>query len=207
METDEEQVEKLKKWWQENGRSVAAGVIIGVGGLFGYRYWVDYQTEVAEQASAHFSDMIEALEAGKNDQAADQAEILIADFSSSEYAIMARFALARTLVEGAEFDKAAEQLQQIVGTTGNQALGYLARKRLAAVQLQMSQPDEALSTLAIEFPQQFGAAVEELKGDIYTAQGKASEAAEAYRKALRGSPGPADSTFLQQKLDNLGVTG
>ncbi|MDH5355953.1 MAG: tetratricopeptide repeat protein, partial [Gammaproteobacteria bacterium] len=36
METDEEQVEKLKKWWQENGRSVIAGIIIGVGGLFGY---------------------------------------------------------------------------------------------------------------------------------------------------------------------------
>ncbi len=207
METDEEQVEKLKKWWQENGRSVFAGVIIGVGGLFGYRYWVDYQVKVGEQASAHFSDMVEALETGKNDQAADQAEILIASYSSSEYAIMARFALARTFVAGGEFAKAAEQLQQVVGSTGNQALGYLARKRLAAVQLQMSQPDQALSTLTVEFPDQFSAAVEELKGDIYTAQGKSSEAADAYRKALRGSPGPADSTFLQQKLDDLGVTG
>ncbi len=207
METDEEQVEKLKKWWQENGRSVVAGVIIGVGGLFGYRYWVDYQNQIAEQASAHFSDMVEALEAGKNDKAADQAEILIADFSGSEYGVMARFALARTLVENGDFDRAGEELQQIVGTTDNQALGYLARKRLAAVQLQMSQPERALGTLAIEFPEQFSAAVEELKGDIYTAQGKAGEAAEAYRKALRGSPGPANSTFLQQKLDDLGVTG
>ncbi|MCP4485885.1 MAG: tetratricopeptide repeat protein [Gammaproteobacteria bacterium] len=207
METDEEQVEKLKKWWQENGRSVVAGVIIGVGGLFGYRYWVEYQTEIAEQASAHFSDMVEALEASKIAQASDQAEILIAEFSGTEYAIMARFALARTFVEAGEFGKAAEQLQQIVGTTDNQALGYLARKRLAAVQLQMSQPEKALSTLAIEFPEQFSAAVEELKGDIYTAQGKSGEAADAYRKALRGSPGPADSKFLQQKLDDLGVTG
>ncbi|MCP3687141.1 MAG: tetratricopeptide repeat protein [Gammaproteobacteria bacterium] len=207
METDEEQVEKLKKWWRENGRSVVAGVIIGVGGLFGYRYWVDYQTEIGEQASAHFSDMIESLETGKNDQATDQAEALIANFSSSEYAIMARFTLARIFVEGAEFDKAAEQLQQVIGTTGDHVLGYLARKRLATVQLQMSQPDKALITLAIEFPEQFGAAVAELKGDIYTVQGKVSEAAEAYRKAFRGSPGPADSTFLQQKLDDLGVTG
>ncbi|MCP4188566.1 MAG: tetratricopeptide repeat protein [Gammaproteobacteria bacterium] len=206
METDEEQVEKLKKWWQENGRSVVAGVIIGVGGLFGYRYWVDYQNQIAEQASAHFSDMVEALEAGKNDKAAGQAEILITDFSSSEYVVMARFALARTFVENGDFDKAGEQLQQIIGTADNQVLGYLARKRLAAVQLQMSLPERALSTLAIEFPEQFSAAVEELKGDIFTAQGKASEAVEAYRKALRSSPGPADSTFLQQKLDDLGVT-
>lgn len=25
METDDEQVEKLKRWWEENGRSVIAG--------------------------------------------------------------------------------------------------------------------------------------------------------------------------------------
>ena len=28
METDDEQVEKLKNWWKENGRSVIAGIVI-----------------------------------------------------------------------------------------------------------------------------------------------------------------------------------
>ena len=52
METDEEQVEKLKKWWQENGRAVITGLVLGVVGLFGYRYWVDQQEATAEAASA-----------------------------------------------------------------------------------------------------------------------------------------------------------
>ena len=207
METDEEQVEKLKAWWKENGRSVIAGVIIGVGGLFAYRYWVDYQIRVAEEASSHFEQMVQALEAGDKDKIVGSAVTLIEDYSRSEYAIMARLGLARFHVENGDYDKAGEQLQQVVGTVDKKPLGYLARKRLAAVQLQMSQMDEALNTLSTDFPVEFSASVEELKGDIYAQQGKPAEAAEAYRKALRGTPGPANGEFLQQKLDDLGLTG
>lgn len=207
METDEEQVEKLKKWWQENGRSVIAGIIIGVGGLFGYRYWIDYQNEVAEQASSHFNQMVEALEVNNNDAANEHANALISDYKSTEYATIARLALSRTFVESGDYEKAKDQLQQVVGSVGNEALGYLARNRLAAVQLQMSQPEQALTTLSVDFPAEFSASVEELKGDIYAQQGKVVEAADAYRKALRGTPGPANGQFLQQKLDDLGATG
>ncbi len=207
METDEEQVEKLRKWWQENGRSVIAGVVIGVGGLFGYRYWVDYQNRVAEEASAHFDEMVLALEANNSDVVLTRANNLLNDYSSTEYAILARLALARLYVDKGEFAQAGEQLQQVVGTVDNQPLGFLARKRLAAVQLQMSQTDHALTTLSVDFPPEFGAGIDELKGDIYAEQGKTTEAAESYRKALRASPGPANSEFLQQKLDDLGLTG
>ncbi|MCP4431349.1 MAG: tetratricopeptide repeat protein [Gammaproteobacteria bacterium] len=207
METDEEQVEKLKKWWQENGRSVVAGVIIGVGGLLGYRYWVDYQNQLAEQASQHFDDMVEALEASRNDKAITHAESLLTEYADTDYATLARLALARIHVEAGDFGKAGEQLQQVVGTVDNQPLGYLARKRLASVQLQMSNPDQALSTLSIDFPDEFSAGIEELKGDIYSEQGNIDEAGEAYRKALRATPGPVDRQFLQQKLDDLGLTG
>ncbi len=207
METDEEQVEKLRKWWQENGRSVIAGVVIGVGGLFGYRYWVDYQNRVAEEASAHFDEMVLALEANNSDVVLTRANNLLNDYSSTEYAILARLALARLHVDKGEFAQAGEQLQQVVGTVDNQPLGFLARKRLAAVQLQMSQTDHALATLSVDFPPEFGAGIDELKGDIYAEQGKTTEAAESYRKALRASPGPANSEFLQQKLDDLGLTG
>ena len=199
METDEEQVEKLKKWWQENGRSVVAGVIIGVGGLLGYRQWVDYQNQLAEEASQHFDQMVEALEARQNDNAISHAESLLADYDDTDYAILARLALARIYAESGSFDKAGEQLQQVVGTVDNQPLGYLARKRLASVQLQMSKPDQALSTLAIDFPEEFSASIEELKGDIYSEQGNTTEAAEAYRRALRATPGPADRQFSTTK--------
>ena len=207
METDDEQVEKLKRWWEENGRSVIAGIIIGVGGLFGYRYWIDLQETTAEAASAHFVQMMEGLKSSDNAVVAERADTLISDYSDTEYATLARFALARNLVESGEYDQAQAQLEQIIGTVGDAPLGFLARKRLASVQLQSAQPEQALVTLSVEFPPAFSAGVDELKGDIYAQQGKIDEAANAYREALSATPGPANSEFLQQKLDDLGITG
>ncbi|MCH8105220.1 MAG: tetratricopeptide repeat protein [Proteobacteria bacterium] len=207
METEEEQVEKLKKWWQENGRSVIAGIVIGVGGLFGYRYWVDLNEAAAERASNHFIQMIVALEASDYSSVNQQADILLADYSSTEYAIMARFARARSFVNKEEYGAAQQELEQIIGKSGQDPLAFLARKRLAAIQLQTISLEQALATLGVEFPRPFRASVEELKGDIYARQGKLNEAADAYRKAQRGTPGPSNATFLQQKLDDLGATG
>jgi len=161
METDEEQVEKLKKWWEENGRAVITGLVLGVVGLFGYRYWVDQREATAEAASIHFTEMVKALETSDSSNIVEQAEILIADYSGTEYATLARFA----------------------------------------------QPDQALATLAVEFPSAFNAEIEELKGDIYTSQGNRSEAVSAYRKAQGGEPAPANREFIQQKIDDLGAAG
>ena len=38
--TDEEQVEKVKAWLKENGTSIVAGVVIGLGGIFGWQFWL-----------------------------------------------------------------------------------------------------------------------------------------------------------------------
>ena len=207
METEEEQVEKLKKWWQENGRSVIAGIIIGVGGLLGYRYWEDVKQAEAERASSHFTKMITSLEASDSASVNQQAEILVTEYSATEYALLARFALARSFVESEQYGAAQQQLEQVIGTAGQDPLAYLARKRLAAIQLQMASLDQALTTLAVDFPASFRASVEELRGDIYARQGKSIEAADAYRKAQRGTPGPSNASFLQQKLDDLVAAG
>ncbi len=207
METDDEQVEKLKQWWKENGRSVIAGIVIGVGGLFGYRYWLDLREATAEAASAEFVQMMEALKSGDSGGVTERADILISEYSDTEYAMLAKFALARILVESGDYDLAQAQLEQIIGTVGDAPLGFLARKRLASVQLQSAQPEQALVTLSVVFPPAFSAGIDELKGDIYARQGKIEEAANAYREALSATPGPANGEFVQQKLDDLGATG
>ena len=48
LETEEQQVEAIKKWWQENGKSLIAGIVIGLGGIVGWQGWQTYQIEQAE---------------------------------------------------------------------------------------------------------------------------------------------------------------
>ena len=207
MDTEDEQVEKLKTWLRENGMAIVLGIVIGVGGLSGYRFWVHHQETTAAAASQHFSQLIEALESGNGETVEEHANALINEYDNTEYAQMARLALASHHVGEGEFDQAEQALQQVVGSAGNEALGFLARTRLAAVQLQLDRPDDALATLRVDFPAEFTARVEELRGDILSSQGKLAEAGDAYRKAQLGDPGPANLDFLRQKLNDLGGQG
>jgi len=206
MDTEEEQVEKLKTWLKENGLSIVFGIIIGVGGIAGYNYWNYVQETTASAASAHFNQMIEALEAGNEESLQAQADILLSEYDGTDYALMAQLALASQQVKNGDFDLAENALQQVVGSAGQKPLAYVARTRLAAVQIQNGQFDQALATLDTDFPAEFSARVEELRGDAYAMQGKVAEAIQAYRDAQTSRPGPANETFLRQKLDDLGAT-
>lgn len=207
METDAEQVEKLKAWLKENGASIVLGIIIGVGGIGGYNYWQRMQETAAAEASSHFSQVMSALENGNEVELELHAGILIEEYADSDYALLARLALARKHVADGAFDEAGQALQQVVGSAAQKPLAHIARLRLAAVQIQQQQFEQALATLAVEFPPEFEARVEELRGDALALQGKVSEAIEAYRNAQSGDPGPANAEFIRHKLDDLGASG
>ena len=202
--TDDEQVEKIRQWWKENGSSVIAGLVIGVGGLFGWRYWVDYRDNQAAQASEHFERMVQAIEQGQDAQAIDEARAILDEYGSTAYAAMARLALARAQADQGQYEEAASALQALIDERPDRAIEMLARKRLAAVQLQLKQLDQALATLAVEFPPAYAAGFEELRGDVLLAKGDAAAAREAYTRARLAQPPSADPRLLQQKIDALG---
>ena len=45
---EEESIEALKKWWNENGKALAAAVILVFGGYTGWLLW---QNSVADQVA------------------------------------------------------------------------------------------------------------------------------------------------------------
>lgn len=203
--TDDEQVEKIKQWWKENGSSVIAGLVIGVGGLFGWRYWVDYRDSQAAAASEHFERMVQALEQGQDKAAIDEATAILDDYGSTAYAAMARLALARAQADQGQYQEAAQSLQDLLAARPDTAIEMLARKRLATVQLQLKQYDAGLESLKAEHPQAFAAGFEELRGDLLAAKGDAAAAREAYQRARLAQPPSADPRLLQQKIDSLGA--
>ena len=51
MDTEEEQLEEFKRWWREHGRTVIAGVVLGLGTVGGWSWWRNHVTTQAEAAS------------------------------------------------------------------------------------------------------------------------------------------------------------
>ena len=36
---EEQELNQLKEWWKDNGKTIIAAFILGVGGMLGWRYW------------------------------------------------------------------------------------------------------------------------------------------------------------------------
>ena len=67
--TEEEQAERVKAWWKENGSSVITGAIVGLGLIAGYNYWQDWQRQDTEAASAAYEDLLDAMVTPDNERA------------------------------------------------------------------------------------------------------------------------------------------
>ena len=201
-ETDDEKVESIKKWWKENGLSVAAGVIIGLAGVYGWRAWNDYRAGVGAQASAAFEELAASAAAGQLESAAKQEEILVAKFASTPYPALGALVTAKALYDKGDAAAAMAALQRVIGKAPDPALLRLAALRLARIQFAEGQLDAAVATVdAHDDSQAFAGDFAAVRGDIAAARGDRAGARAEYEKAI--TAGASLPQLIQLKLDNL----
>ena len=81
----------------------------------------------------------------------------------------------------------------------------MARLRLAGMQMDAKQYDEALKTLDTGLSEEFKPLADDRRGDSYLAQGKKDEAAKAYKSAWDKLDAAVDyRRFIEGKLTALG---
>ena len=200
-ETEEEQVESLKKWWKENGKSIVAGLVIGLGSIFGWQSWNQHVDNTGAQASIAFEQMMQAVTQGDQTSASKQAELLRIEFESTAYADIAALTQARVKLEQGESAAAKAQLKWVMTHTKDQGLEQIARLRLARVLLSDGELDEASAQL-IDIKQPFAAEFAELRGDIAAARNDLEQARQAYQEAIELEAG--NRTMIEIKIDDLG---
>lgn len=197
--TEEQQVEAIKRFWKDNGTAIIIGAVLGLGGLWGWRYYSDSQLEAKAQASIEYQQAVETLQ---SDNGLSNVEQFISNQSDSGYASIARFMKVSKLVENNELEQAATTLQEVMSSTGDDNLKTLAGIQLARIQLEQSNNDKALATLEGLNNEAFSSLIAEVKGDVLAGQGKLDKARMAYTKALEDD---ASNQLVKMKLDNLAV--
>ncbi len=195
---------RARAFWKENGRSIVAGVLLGLGGIAGFNYWKSYQQTQGEQASILF----EQLQSGQADaDVKSVADQLKADFRSTAYADLAALAMAKTLVEASDLDAAVRELTWVMDNTKDSGFRHISRLRLAAVLLAQKTPDKALKILEIADKGSFESRYQELLGDAFAQRGLAGDddlARSAYERSLLTLPeGASHVGLVQLKLDNI----
>lgn len=205
-QTDEEKVEAIKKWWKDNGTSVIAGVVIGLGGVFGWRAWVEYQDNVGQQASAAFEQLMASVETGNAESARRQADLLAEEYASTPYAVLGALLRARAEVESDNPAAARTALERVIEQSPDPAVGQVAALRLARILIDQGELDAAAAVIDKHGRGgSFAADFDALRGDIAAARGRSDEARDAYARAI--SAGAANAALLQLKLDNLPPAG
>ena len=198
--TEEEQVEELKKWWAENSRAIIIGLVIGLGGVFGWKSWQDYQQQMGVQASVQYQQALHALDRGARDELDSLGNQLVKEYPRTPYPAMAKLAMAKAAFEAKDGEAARSHLQWVVDNSSDGEVVQIARLRLSRILLDEGNPDAALKLIG-STSEAFSVAYSEQRGDIYRAKGLYDKAAEAYREAL--SKDPASKTFIQMKLEDV----
>lgn len=187
--TEDEQLDALKKWWQENGKSTVLTILLVLAGVFGWQGWQKQKSAEIEAASIMYQSLITAASANNGQPSQAQqataehlAASLKAEFPDSSYANYAALFKAQFAVNSNNLPLAVEELQWLLARDLDSELYLQATLRLAKVYAAQSQYEQALELLAIDAGA-YAPAYQELTGDIYKSQGALEQALLAYQKS------------------------
>ncbi|WP_101756828.1 tetratricopeptide repeat protein [Oceanicoccus sp. KOV_DT_Chl] len=216
FQSEDEQVEQLKKWWRENGQSTVITIVLAIAGVFGWQAYQTQQQATVDAASAIYQNLLSAA-AGENGVVTSSqkatanhlADTLKNDFSGSTYAQFAALFKAKLAVEANDLATAEQELTWVLAQNPTTEINLQAQLRLARVLFAQDKFDDSLALLNIDAGA-YAASYEEVKGDIYLAKGDNAAAKLAYQKAVElaaQAAQPGSNPLLEIKLQQLTSEG
>jgi len=203
--TEEEQIAKVKKWWGENGKAIVLGLVLGLGGLFGYRYWESARIAEGQNASINYEYLLSVASNGASDEATAAGQAIIAGYPKSTYARLSALVLAKLAVDVRDLAEAKLRLQWVIDNSKDGKIKPIAQARMAQVLLAEGNVDAASSIVA-EIDPAHADLFAELRGDVLLATGKIEEARGMYEQTLdRALKRGNSDAIVQLKIDNLNV--
>jgi predicted negative regulator of RcsB-dependent stress response len=202
--TDEQQADRARHWLRANGVFIAAGVVLGLGGLFGWQQWQDYQLGVAGKASIVWEQLRAAVEGERFNEVNETLALLEKDYKRTPYLDQARLLLAQMHMDRNAPDEALAQLKLLTEAGRDPMLRKVAALRTAQVLAYQGQFDEALTALGSSDDTPFAGLYHDLRGDILFAQGQLEDAAAEYELAIEtDTVDSIDRAYVQIKLDDV----
>ncbi len=199
--SDEELVERLRRWWSENGLALVAAVVLAVAGVVGWRWYQDWRAESAAAAADAYAAYLDARAVGED--ASGLFDAIAAEHEGSAYHVFALLFEAKDALAAADHEGAVERLTQSVAVADEAVLRDAARVRLARVFYQLDRPEDALRELGAVQGAGYADDVAELTGDIHLRQGALGAARAAYQSAFDAAEAAPRRGLLELKLRSV----
>lgn len=201
--TEEEQIEQIKKYWNKYGSHVLTVILLIVLSVTGYRFYQERQEALMTRASSAFNDLMASTAKKEPAEIEAKANYVKATFPNTIYAASAALLLAKQAVEQKHYDAAISELQWVLSKANSNSFKQLARLRLSRIYLYQKKYELAQNALDTIDDAALSSMIHEVKGDIYSAEGKKSDAVKQYQLAVKELPNPSlVSMQLQMKLQS-----
>ncbi len=201
--TDEEQLDKLRKWWEDNGLAMVGAVVVAVAGVIGWNW---YGTERSETIAATSDLYVDYLEAEGAERETIEAT-LAAEYPDSVYRVFVLLRNAKAEADAENPEAALGILNEALPLVDEETLADVIRIRIARLQQELDQSEAALGTLGGVRSLGLRSQVQELKGDIHMARGERALAHEAYSAALAEAEDEAGRPLLRLKVADTADAG
>ena len=201
--TDEEQLDKLRKWWEENGLMMVGAVVVAVAGVIGWNWYGDQRAETIATTSDLYVDYLEA----EGTERETIEATLAAEYPDSVYRVFVLLRNAKIEADNENPEAALAVLNEALPLVDEDSLADVIRIRIARLQQELDQSDAALATLSGVKSLGLRSQVQELKGDIHMARGERALAHEAYSAALAEAADEAGRPLLQLKVADTADAG
>ncbi|MDF2181933.1 tetratricopeptide repeat protein [Neptuniibacter sp. CAU 1671] len=212
LRTEEEQVQALKQWWKENGKSLLLTIAVALAIVAGWQGWQKQRAATAEAASITYQNMMDAV-AGALGPQQDQAKLatarhlageLVAEFDGTVYSHYAGLVLARLAVEQNDLEQAVTQLNWVLDQNPAAPVRTQAVIGKARILAGQNESQAALDLLgSVENAELFAAERYELQGDIHLKMGDKAAAKADYEAAYALAP----DGLLEVKINDLASEG
>lgn len=211
--SEDEQLERLKRWWADNGKSTVVAIVVFLALWFGYEHYKNSRQQAAEAASAQYAQL-EALVTGaqgkslSSEEEATAASLIAGlkkDAKGTHYAHAAGLFAAKIAAEKQLFADAERELSAILADKPENGVAQIATLRLARVLIASNQLDKALALVNAQPEAAFKADYLEVRGDVLKRQGQAEAAYQAYSEAIAalGPQHQQRAPVLQAKADDV----
>ncbi len=202
---EQEQLDKLKAFWQRYGGLISTVLIVVFGSIAAYNGWQWWQRSQATQAAAMFEEVERAAKSGDAAKLTRAFTDMKERFAGTTYAAQAGLLTAKTLYDKGQTDQAKAPLEWVAGSASEESYRAIAKLRLASLLFEAKAYDEALKQVQ-GLPKEFDALAADRQGDILLAQGKREEAKAAFLRAYKVWDDRTEYRHLVEiKLNALGV--
>lgn len=199
-ETEDEQLEAIKKWWNKNGTQLLSMVLVAVIAVSGWKYWTNTQYVNSANASSMFELLQVNYQRGSFGEVSREALKLMQEQPESPYATAAALMHASFSYKKGEVEQTIENLEWVVGNSKNDALKITAQTRLSRVFADQKQFDKAqeqiqqINKMPLNEVQQGN--VDYVAGLVALQNGENDEASSLFKKVV-------DNTAAEQNLVSL----